>query len=405
MKVQTVCNFPMTTRNVLKRRSQHQREFLLFSAISAVVLAGIGGFLVTNPFDSFLIDGGTMIQLGVLEGRFEDEKHELEMNGMLPGSLNSSSLVYIHVGKTGGTTLDYVLRSNCYWYSSISKRNICNGALNRQEEEEQEQGGIHTMISKSTKATLHMKPKNEFDMWIDDATAFLVTLRNPIARAVSAFNMQHPNNTAVWRPTKRPLAHMPLLIKFYHGCFPTVEHLATAMERADPQNNCYAAGLDTLIGSGHPKVAPQLRFNYAYYHNMTSRRYPERPVLALRTEHLWDDVKRVDRLLGGSGIFPRAGEARTWGSEQYHVHEGLSPSGVRTFCCILAAELQIYEILLREAVNLSPSEKEMTLIKVYDQCGLNAASVNGKEHFEWVEWANNPESMCPPQIKTFHKPQ
>jgi hypothetical protein len=66
----------------------------------------------------------------------------------------------------------------------------------------------------------------------------------------------------------------------------------------------------------------------------------------------------VEQLLGGSGDFSRAGKAHTWGSGEYHVHGGLSPIGVQTFCCFLAAEVQVYESLLRKAVNLSPSEKK-----------------------------------------------
>jgi hypothetical protein len=217
---------------------------------------------------------------------------------MLPEGLGSNQrLIYVQVGKMGGTTLDSALRFNCYWYSDdIERKNLCNRALDRQEKQ-----GFHTMISRSTKATLHLKPKDEFHFWIDEATAFLVTLRNPIARAVSAFNMfhpknnrdiwrrksftravsafnmQHPNNTDFWRPEQEPLAHAPLTEDFYNGCFPTVEHLAKAIKMADPQNYCYRVGLDTLNANDHAAANLNLRYNYAYYHNMTFHRYPERP--------------------------------------------------------------------------------------------------------------------------------
>jgi hypothetical protein len=126
---------------------------------------------------------------------------------------------------------------------------------------------------------------------------------------------------------------------------------------------------------------------------MTFRRYPERPVLALRIEHLWEDLKQVLGVVVTS-------LGHTWGSEYCHVHGGLSPSGAQTFCwCFLAAEMQIYESLLRKVVNLSPSEKEATLAKVYDQCGLkNTVVHDGIDPFPWVESAHRPESMCPPSI-------
>jgi hypothetical protein len=344
---------------------------------------------------------------------------------MLPEGLGSNqSLIYVHIGKTGGATLDSVLRSNCNWYRDmIERKNLCNRALDRQEKQ-----GFGTMISRSTKATLHFEPNNEFRSWIDEATAFLVTLRNPISRAVSAFNMFHPNNTDIWqrksftramsvfnmrhpnntfwRPKQEPLAHTNLTEEedddaFYNECFPTVEHLAKAIQMADPENYCYKVGVDTLNGNDEGEFNLNLGYNYAYYQNMTFDRYPERPVLALRTEHIWEDLKRVEQLLGGSGDhFSRAGKDHTWGSEEYHVHGGLSPSGVQTFCCFLAAEMQIYDSLLRKAVNLSPSEKEATLAKLYDQCGLeNTVLHDGIYPFPWVEWAHSrPECMCPPNI-------
>lgn len=325
----------------------------------------------------------------------------MEGRSLLSTISDNYTVIYIHVGKTGGTTLDSVLRSNCHWYSSISAQNRCIGLLDHMETD----NANKTVLSALTKATLHMDPNQDFHHWLDDADAFLVTIRDPITRAVSAFNMHHPNNTLQWRRYRRPPKNMPLLATFYVRCFPTVEHLARVLALADAQDDCYNIGVHALSGNSKLKVVPHLQYNYAFYHQRTLKMYPGRPVFVLRTDHLWEDLANVDTLLGGSGDFVQKGEAQTWGSERFHVHQGLSSNGTQILCCFLANELEIYEKILLSAVNLSPLEKETTLTKLYDHCGLEERervkqiSNTERRHFPWSEWVTKAASLCPPDSR------
>lgn len=325
--------------------------------------------------------------------------------GMLPprGFLfdaNQSKFLYVHIGKTGGQTLDMVLRSNCLWHRNPRRHKKCMRDL-------ESQGAPESMVSRKTIRTMHCFPRGDrFNM--EQINGFLVTIRNPITRVISAFNTQHPANKKSKKPEDNTLP--TALRQFYVDCFPTIEDLAVNLRKKDegkslnePEQTCYELGVKVLSGIGSQKAAGHLAMNYAHYDRLVLSKYPGRDILALRTEHLWDDLSGVDVLLGGSGHFVHAGEAKTHKSETHVIRQGLSPSGTRTICCYLANELQIYEDLLRQAINLSPSEKASTISIVYEQCGISfdAVEIRGIERSAtgsllWKKWAAS-SPACPSQ--------
>ena len=61
----------------------------------------------------------------------EEALHRLQP--LHPQSSNHS-IVYVHVGKTGGTTLDQVLQANCRWYQAGFRRRKCLKELEKNYE-------------------------------------------------------------------------------------------------------------------------------------------------------------------------------------------------------------------------------------------------------------------------------
>ncbi len=327
------------------------------------------------------------------------EQHDEISHHLHVDHFRNLTLMYVHIGKTGGTTLNTVLRSNCEWYNSAVAKQKCL---------QTRKGQMESMVSQRTKATMHTQPRKLFHQWIHQTTAFLVTIRNPIDRAVSAFYMEHPLNTG----TELTNMHWSVS-QFYQDCFPTIQHMAEILQKnhsrikngTDMDSNCYDRGKKTLLGKGRPSVASHLRLNYAFYGRHTFLKYPEIPVLVARTETLWEDMMQIDQFLGGNGILPSSGSVHTHGSEKYSISSGLSKQGKKILCCFLATELAIYETLLRRAINLSPIEKEATANRVYDDCGVTNSSLAVKEPivsqtdmgrtiFAWEKWANNSDSGC-----------
>lgn len=103
-------------------------------------------------------------------------------------------------------------------------------------------------------------------------------------------------------------------------------------------------------------------------------------------EELWGDLTDLDRAQGGIGDFESSeGFRYSHGSETYSVHSGLSKQGKVTFCCFLYKDNEIFESIVRRAVNLQEAEKEKYLDTLYEDCGITAEE--RAVGFSWPYWA------------------
>ncbi len=326
----------------------------------------------------------------------------------------SRKLIYIHIGKTGGTSLDKVLRSNCAYYSPTHPfRARCesyhyyNSTTGRRETKKEIQ------LSKLTKKTSHLwRPNSKLiQEYIrsENITSLLFTIRNPISRVVSAFNMEHTSNTDMehlrksrWRENGMKLKHI-----FYNQCFPTVEDLAWTLvrkrnatfvnedENTNITHDCYDLGLKAIQGKGSEmQGGHHLRYNYQFYKNQVQHPYPQMEVFVIRTETLWNDTDKLNHALGGN-LGDITDEIRrhqfTFESEAKIVKSGLSIEGKRYICCHLLQENEVFETILKDAVNLSEKEKIEYAKGLYDDCGVSECDLDTTTNhkfipFQWKEW-------------------
>jgi hypothetical protein len=340
-------------------------------------------------------------------------------------------ILYLHVGKTGGTSLDMILRSNCRWYKK--SQNSCFEAQADAEE---------SVLSRLTERTVHVKwDAIDRQYSKDNATSFLFTVRNPMSRVVSAFNMEHLKNY------KGPGAKNPYLIhlkEIFQDCFPVIEDLAKVFaakvqfnvtksiqvqdfHNANVTNfvDCFDLGTKTLNGQGHLMQSSHLFYNYAFYASESIRANPEKEVLVIRTENLWRDVTELNMDLANTLVEYGAiyndtvlhnrkqtaseftfsnltNHTVSHGSEAYAVSAGLTKKGREVLCCHLSVENQVFEDVVRAAVNINDAEKEEYLGKFYSECGVsnseqkqyrkNATIGNEKGGantvFSWEDWSN-----------------
>jgi len=113
--------------------------------------------------------------------------------------------------------------------------------------------------------------------------------------------------------------------------------------------------------------------NYRFYMGKTCLTYPQRPVFVVRTSHLWDDMKQIDRMLSGDGDFGALeGSRYTHGSETRHGNSSLTKAALEGLCCALHAEILLYRDLLQMAVNLREDEKQETLLDTSRRCGAES---------------------------------
>lgn len=298
----------------------------------------------------------------------------------------SRILMYVHVGKTGGYSMDAVLYSNCAWYGLKEPKQECFRNFRNYTLGPTSMG---SHLSFFTRSTLHLAPRQAYHKWIDKTTTFLVSVRNPIDRVVSAFDMDHVgNNNNIDNLNSQP--QLTRKRRKFYRCFPTAEHLAQAIVDDDINNNnrtdleerqCSGKwARDALMGRLHNSgnVVTHLKYNYQYYANLTFGKYPDREIMVVRTKHLWHDLGRLDQspmMMNGTGNLTKMmGHHFDHGSSHYEVQSKLSKEGRRIFCDALREEIAIYRSLVERAVNLEEWEKSETLNQLRDDCAVGDAT-------------------------------
>ena len=226
------------------------------------------------------------------------------------------------------------------------------------------------------------------------AGSYLFNVRHPVDRVISWYNYVSPNNCLVLGGAKKESVSPncaaayqlerdadSFVGQFFQACFPTVDDWALAVAAKQPSNGslatpeCVELAITSLAGQlneRHVPIAAHMTANYQHYAAKTVTAHPDKEVLVVRMEHLWDDLKALDRQLGGTGNFGAQveGFAYTHGSERYSsTGERVLDTSVQLFCCALQNELRIYRELLHAAVNLHEHDKRETTQAAALRCG------------------------------------
>lgn len=106
--------------------------------------------------------------------------------------------------------------------------------------------------------------------------------------------------------------------------------------------------------------------------------FPDKEVFGVRTENELEDIKALDRLLGGNGNLRENTEV-SHGSETY-IPSPLSASAYQKLCCVLELEIEIYEDLLMRVINLDDKAKKEAMDKVKEKCGVTTP---------WPQWRHS----------------
>ena len=126
-------------------------------------------------------------------------------------------IAFLHIGKTGGSTISIHLRNGCF--KSINMHRLCQfrGTKDWITNE--------TVASYRTEDYFHMQHIGDQNQY----TTLLTTVRNPITRFQSAFAFHHPMN----KPIKSK-QHTFMLTKQSqtYTCFPSISHLLKAGKSA-----------------------------------------------------------------------------------------------------------------------------------------------------------------------------
>jgi hypothetical protein len=211
---------------------------------------------------------------------------------------------------------------------------------------------------------------HEFDFYI-------VTLRDVYTRFLSAFTFMHPHNPF----TKLRQAH-----KIY-SCYPTLESFTDALAG----NNTLPVQPNDYNITNCNDLAWALVENNDITMHATPHFYfdtklvvewanipDETPLLAVRTEHMWDDWITANEWIGQEpgtvAIFPEV-KSRVFTEETYAVTKEVSDAGQRRLCQALAPGYQVYLRTILRAVNLSPKDKEAAFQLALENCGPEVEAI------------------------------
>jgi hypothetical protein len=170
---------------------------------------------------------------------------------------------------------------------------------------------------------------------------------------------------------------------FFQTCFPTVDDWAFAVKGkkrngSPATESCVELAKKSLAGQLDWKQVPlaaHMTANYQHYTGKTvaaaHATTADKEVLVVRMQHMWGDLKALDRQLGGAGNFGAVeGSVYTHGSESYSSSsKRISEAGVQLLCCALQKELEIYRDLMYAAANLHELVKRDTVQAAVERCG------------------------------------
>lgn len=243
---------------------------------------------------------------------------------------------FVHIGKTGGSTLSTLLRNGCHSFVKKPCRNI-----SRRSE---------SYMSRLT--TYYHVP--DFDRLAKARHLFYAfTTRDPLDRTISAFAYLHPLNVHARNAT----VHRRYA-RFYNPCFRTLEDFALALGNETSKEWCNLLAKRALNHGFR-------RHDHLFFdHQKIFQNVQQQPsflataaVMVIRNEFLWQDWASANMWLGQENvsIYPSVRE-RDVSAMALPVPKEISTRAREYLCEALHGEYDVYFRLLRSSVNLVPDD-------------------------------------------------
>lgn len=266
---------------------------------------------------------------------------------------------FLHLGKTGGSTLSHVLRNGCHSWVPKPCRIPTNESY------------------VSQLSTYYHLP--DFQKLNKTSYSFyIISLRDPFDRTLSAFTFMHPvNQRAQGRRSKKAEKD------FFVPCFPDlntfVEAIDTTIEDKDSimdPSNCTHLATGALQNR-FERLAEHFYFDTKYVERLLPAHYWQTDtgirIMVVRTEYLWRDWTTANQLLGQDVVatFPALAIRNFTTSKNggvFPVSKNLSETNQKLLCTALLRDYRAYLQLVAVAANLSPVEKLQSLERAQQNC-------------------------------------
>ena len=273
---------------------------------------------------------------------------------------------FVHIGKTGGSTLSILLRDGCHSFMDHPCRVVEN----------------ESVASFRISSYYHVP---DFGLLPDSKNEFyVVSVRDPFDRTVSAFAFEHVLNRLARNETIDEWK-IEKYVEAYR-CFPTLEsfvtHLGYTPRKFDypfSRRSVHAESCPDLARAalyGRVKLYNHLFFSFDRIRTMIPTNKTG-ALYATRQEHLWEDWRSLNRALGqteGTLQIPLGSQQRNSTTMERKlnlpVKRALSPTGRMILCNALREEYRAYFWFLLQARNLNEVDIQNTVKEAQSKCPI-----------------------------------
>lgn len=279
-------------------------------------------------------------------------------------------ICFVHVGKSAGSTLSCYLgflHGRCQSYFDSDS---------------------HSFVPKIKKApgllpdaVTHMIHVSYNDCTRQEFDYYMYVVRDPLSRLKSWFTYEHPMDI----PEGPKFKYWSDVQKLYIDCaFDTLNQLGEIGLADNSENDksdltiCQRRARYAV--TGREKYYFHNYYNYGYYQNQVERYHNDSSskILVIRSEHLetdWNSIE-MDILHGEvNGSFSSLSSFKHTNSSPKRPQDlVLSDVARQRICRYLCDEIQVYKGLLQSALNLKPSEVEISMRELEFQCPIEALS-------------------------------
>jgi len=194
----------------------------------------------------------------------------------------------------------------------------------------------------------------------------IVSVRNPVERLISwyLYESRTTKLTGEWAKLKH--------------CYPTFDKMVTdglSIEKANSTETRECQTQAVKCVSGKVQCNYHNFYNYQYYlAAILNPNLPTPKVFVIRNEYKWQDIERINLMLGGAPksftadlIFPSNSTIR----QSPEGGRNMTREGALQLCRILCTEFQFYTRILSLAENLHSIHIKQALIDLGETCGMS----------------------------------
>ena len=207
---------------------------------------------------------------------------------------SGGGVVMVHVGKTGGGSLAH------YFLSSQFRQCAADFCWCTTPEELAARGTASSAARAPAFCQIHLRPVRRADV---ERKRLLITVRDPVDRAVSAFEFRHP--TRGESAARFPRSDFELRL---YKCYDSARAWVGGLDATGECGDLARAAVDPADRVAHGRSS-QLDKGLVYYFDAVRNLLPTLEYALVRQEQLEDDARRALRWLGWpapTARFPQA---------------------------------------------------------------------------------------------------